>query len=154
MLNIKQTESGLALIIPFQDNTNYSKSKLGLGICKGLAFDILGCWSEYLQKILGDRQKKMEAILVNNLNNLRLVSKTLIVTNDGHKFPIGTYGSHCRAIEALQNGRWGEFLSSYAEITMVALMQVREPNPEEQGNFRLDELISILQAADHDCIED
>lgn len=153
MLKIKQTEMGLAIVLPYQDNANYSKSVHGLGICKGYAFDVLGSWSKYLQKILKDRQKRMESILVNNLDNLCFVSKNLIVMNDGQKFPVGTYGAHSLAIEALENERWGDFLNNYVETAMVALMQVREPNPERQGNFRLDELISILQAADHDCID-
>lgn len=153
MLNIKSTEMGIAIVLPYQDNANYSKSVHGLGICTGYAFDVLGSWSKYLQKILKDRQKQMESILINNLDNLCFVSKTLIVTNDGQKFPIGTYGAHSLAIEALENEHWGDFLHGYVEIAMAALMQVREPNPEKQGDFRLNELVSVLNAADHDCID-
>lgn len=153
MLNIKSTEMGLAIVLPYQDNANYSKSTHGLGICKGYAFDVLGSWNKYLQKILSDRQKQMESALLKNINSLCFVSKNLIVTNDGQKFPIGTYGAHCLAIEALENEHWGEFLNNYVDIAMSALMQVKEPNPEKQGHFRLDELITVLQAVAHDEIE-
>lgn len=153
MLNIKSTEMGLAIVLPYQDNANYSKSTHGLGISKGMAYDVLGSWSKYLQKILGDRQRQMETTLLGNINSLCFVSNTLIVTNDGHKFPIGTYGAHGLAIEALRNERWGEFLNNYVQIATSALMQVKEPNPEKQGYFRLDELVTVLQAADHDCID-
>ncbi len=153
MLNIKQTENGIAIVLPFKDNANYSKSTHGLGISKGMAFDVLGSWNKYLQKILGDRQKQMENTLLNSIDSLCFISKTLIVTNDGRKFSIGTYGAHCLAIEALKNENWGEFLRNYTQVTMAALMQVQEPNPEKQGYFRLDELVTVLQAADHDCID-
>lgn len=153
MLNIKQVETGIAIVLPYKDNANYSKSTHGLGISKGMAYDILGSWSKYLQKILGDRQKQMETTLLNNFNSLCLVSKNLIVANNGNKFSVEAYYNYSRAIETLENERWGEFLNNYVQITMNALMQVREPNPEKQGSFRLDELISVLQAADHDCID-
>lgn len=153
MLNIKSTEMGLAIVLPYQDNANYSKSVHGLGVSKGMAYDVLGSWSKYLQKILSDRQKQMETTLLGSINSLCFVSKNLIVTNDGHKFPIETYGAHCLAIEALQNERWGDFLNNYVDIAMSALMQVKEPNPDKQGYFRLDELVTVLQAAEHDCID-
>lgn len=153
MLNIKSTEMGLAIVLPYQDNANYSKSTHGLGICKGYAFDVLGSWSKHLQKILGDRRKQMETTLLGNINSLCFVSKNLIVTNDGQKFPIETYGAHCLAIEALKNECWGDFLNNYVDIAMSALMQVKEPNPDKQGYFRLDELVTVLQAAEHDCID-
>ena len=152
-IKIKAIESGVAIILPYEDNANYSKSSHGLGISRGYAIDVVGSWSKYLQKILRDQLKKTKETIFTNIDNRALVSKNLLVFNNGERVALGTYGSYVSAISALEEGNYSEFLRCYVQQTEDALMQVREPNPEKQGAFRLDELISILQAADHDCID-
>lgn len=148
-MEIKTTSEGIAIVIPYQDNANYKYPAL----TKGYAHDVIGSWSPYLIKVIEQRKECLERVLLNNIGNLSLVSKCLIITNDGQRFALGTYGSHLRAIAALKESNWSEFLRCYVQITQVALMTVKEPNPEKMGTFTLNELINVLGAADHDCIE-
>lgn len=152
-IKIKAIESGVAIILPYEDNANYSKSNHGLGISRGYAIDVVGAWSKYLQKILQDRLEKMKVTIFSNLNNRTFVSKNLLVFKNGERVALETYGSYVCAIKALEEGNYSEFLRCYVQQTKNALMQVREPNPERQGDFHLDALISVLEAADHDCID-
>lgn len=152
-IKIKAIESGVAIILPYEDNANYSKSEHGLGISHNYALDVVGDWSKYLQKILRDNLNKMKETLAANLENCSLVTKNLIVFSNGKRIPLGTYGSHVNAIKALEEGNYSKFLCCYVQITRNALIQVREPNPEKQSAFTLEQLNDVLNAADHDCID-
>jgi len=152
-MKIKSTEMGLAIVLPYQDNANYSKSVHGFGITRAYAHKVLAAWSTYLDKLLLDRLNQMQKTLLNNVNNLCFVSKNLVVTNQGERFSVGAFGSLTDAVNELREERWKEFLYHHAQQAIQALVLVKGGNPPVYNDVCLDELLSVLNAADHDCID-
>jgi hypothetical protein len=150
-LKINKNEVGINITIPYQTNDNYAKSIHGLGIRYAFAADVLGAWSKHLQLILVDRARKMEETLVSNINNLCCVQENVCVTNQGKKFYPSAYTTICDAVEALEEGKWKEFLRHYAQTAICTLAMYT--NPEVQNEISLECLMEVLVAADHDCID-
>lgn len=149
-MEIKLTETGVAIVLPFQDNANYNSHSFH-EINKGYAFDCLGAWNEYLRKLLGDHISKKEAMLAEHINKTVYVNEDgYMVFSDGQKFRLTTYAMWKSMMTVLENGSHTTFLRNFPrELLNILVLSRDRVHPAELGGFTLEDLVTVLQAADH-----
>lgn len=153
-MEIKVTETGIAVILPFQDNANYNNRSFR-EINKGYALDCLGSWNEYIRKMLGDHISKKEAMLAEHINKVVYANKDgYMVFSDGWKFRLATHDKWLLMQLTLENESHTTFLRNFARETLNILILSRDRvHPAELGGFTLEDLVCVLQAAEHNEIE-
>lgn len=150
-LNLKPTEEGIAIILPYQNNRVEATTSRPIGITRSYAHSVIAAWNKHLQLILTDKARKIEQNIIKNLGDLSFVGKTMLEARDGSRVTFRVYEAICEAVEALESEKYKEFLTNYAQQAIVALIAF--DNPSAQNNYSLEQLSEVLMAAEHDCID-
>lgn len=146
-LIISHNEEGVTITIPYQ------LTSVGREVNKGYAYDCIGSWAAYLKDFLLSVKKKMEETLLQNCNNVIHADSSIIVFDNNKSFSLSTYYTIENVCTLLSDAAWRTILTCHSEFIIRLLLSANQVHPVQQGGFDFEELVAVLNAADHDNIE-
>lgn len=144
---IGHNEDGIQITIP------YRSIPLDTEINKGYAYDCLGSWASYLKDFLTSVKEKMEETLLQNCDKVVYADSEIVIFDNKKRFALSTYYTIENVCTLLDNAAWRTILTGDSEFLMRLLLSANQVHPVQQGGFDFEELVTVLNAADHDNIE-